>query len=44
MAQAINGMAIDYGKMPHEILAMPASGVAFAIAVRMRAGERDGDQ
>lgn len=37
IAQAINNMAIDYGRMPHEIADMMLSDVAFAVAVRDKA-------
>jgi len=37
IAKAIDGMAVDYGKMPHEIADMALSDVAFAVAVRMKA-------
>jgi len=30
-------MALDYGKMPHEIADMMLADVAFAVAVRKRA-------
>jgi hypothetical protein len=34
-------MAIDYGRMPHEIVEMGLADVAFAIAVRMKAKEHE---
>ena len=37
IAKAIDGMAIDYGRMPHEIMDMGLAEVAFAIAVRLKA-------
>ena len=37
IAKAIDGMAVDYGRMPHEIMDMSLADVAFAVAVRMKA-------
>jgi hypothetical protein len=37
IARALDGMAVDYGKMPHEILGMDLADVAFAVSVRMKA-------
>ena len=36
-ARMIDGMAIDYGKMPHEIVQMGWAEVSFALAVREKA-------
>ena len=43
MAKILDGMAVDYGTRPSDLIRSGLAGLAFDVAVRMRTRQDDGN-